>query len=422
MVAILRRLQSHGIDVPIPWNNDTKTWDFAKKISEKDVTFFRYFVKNHPLLEIEYSIFCTKIAHDLLTKNAAEITQQLETALMMAELLEHIYHYYLNVPSAVFRMRREQEVYQGLLTEQGYHFFTKELHSSVDSSISRDIRVQTGDANLFRNLIARLRRLLVLSTPIVNDFQRYCSFVATIDQVSGPILSYASWLFFIPRLATNLFLLGKHVFRGEWMSNEEKSLEWTTRFCAQMEQRWFELGNDLAWITLALLNCFVLTGVLAPIGFYGTAILLAYDVMLAALRFYIEISRLQQLEEEYNNILQSSDSPDDADYLHHLQDRIAYEKKRLSVQIINTSLLLLAFSLTFPLFAFNPVIPMVGAMLAVLVTIAGYIASQMIAAEKPVDTITHVQKKPPSITAISFFKPEKKETDLPTKSGCSLCC
>ena len=71
---------------------------------------------------------------------------------------------------------------------------------------------------------------------------------------------------------TNLFLLAKHVTPGMWMSPTEKSLGVKTRFDAHFERRWFELGNDVAWVILALLTCFKFVGTLAPLGLYGTVI------------------------------------------------------------------------------------------------------------------------------------------------------
>ena len=420
MAAILRRLQSYGIDFPAPCDQGTKTWAFSQKIDGSTIDFFRYIVKNHSILSIEYSIHCTQLARDLLYKNAGEITEQIETALMLAELMEHIYRVYLKVPREVERFRREQTVYRSLLADQGYHFACNGQIDETTPSLSETIRELTGSANWPRNFIVRLRRLLVSTIPLASDLHRYLSVIRTIDKFCTPVLTYLAWIFFIPRALTNLFLTGKHVIPGTWMNQQEESLGWQIRLMAQMESRWLELGNDIVWLTLGVLNCFVLTGALAPIGFYGSAILLAYDVVLASLRVYIEISRLQTLEKDYSKMLDKAElSPEEtvqtANHLCYLGQRIAYEQKRLYIQVVNTSLLLLAFSLAFPLFAFNPIIALIGAALAVLTTIACYASVKWVEQQKPVDKVTVVQKKSPSNLFVhGFFKPAQPiATDEP---------
>ena len=437
MVAILKRLQDDKIDLPSPFD-DKNSWDFTQKVKSRDIDFFRYLVINHQSLDIEYRVYCSQLARDLLRKDASEIPKQIETALMMAELLEYIYQYYLYAPERVARFRQEQNVYRNWMVTQGYQFSSNDQsrgvtlqgqlsifkkNDTVPSSISEDISEYTGIANFLRNFITRLRRLLLATTPLASEFNRYRTWIGLMDGVLAPVLSYAGWMFFVPRTAMNLFLTAKHLIPGTWMSDEEQSLDLKTRFGAQMALHWVELGNDIVWMSLSLLNCFVLTGALAPVGFYASAGLLAYDVGLAALRVHIEIGRLQKLEEDYKRML---DGPDLSaverqqvnSYLIHLQDRITYEQKRLYIHVVNTSVLFLSFLLAFPYFAFNPVIPVIGAVLAVLVTIACYVSVQVVAKQKPVDivAIIPVPKKSPSITSHGFFRliPDDPSSPLDT--------
>jgi len=165
-------------------------------------------------------------------------------------------------------------------------------------------------------------------------------------------------------------------------------LDWQSRFKAQMDRRWFEIGNDAAWFAGGLINCFVLLGVLAPMALVVGMTLQLYDVMLASIRFHIEISRLERLEEDYKRMLSYTSSADLAyaqinDYLISLKERIHYEKKRLSVSIINNCVLVVSLALTLGILSFTPVFPLVGAILAVMVTIACYVAVKCIEQQKP---------------------------------------
>ena len=422
MTTILRRLLSSGMTIPSFLEEGTTTWIFPQKIEEHDLYFFRELVKHHLFFNEAYNIHCTQLAHDSLRKDKKKLIQQLVDALMMARLLEHLYGYYLNVPREVVRFRDEQKVYRGWLAEQGYLFPengpSDGPSGSLDAYDTRFVRTFTGTINIPRNLIGRTRRLLALIVPVAVDFDRYRIWVGRMNQLALPILNYASWICFIPRTITNLFLMAKHVIPGAWMSEQERSLGWQTRLGADILRRWFELANDIAWLLLGLLNCFVFIGALAPLSFYGALVLLAYDVVLACVRAYIEISRLEALATQYimmldENDLSSADQEQINGYLEDLQQRLSFEHKRQCVMVINTIILFLAFSLACPVFAFNPIMPMIGAILAVLATIVCYAAGRWLDQQNPAAHLAPVpvQEKQlaivPAASVIpnSLFKP-----------------
>lgn len=74
------------------------------------------------VLSLEYSLLGQQLRAKFLSTHLfqqKEIEEQLITALMMAELLEHIHQYYLNVPREVVRLRQHQKLYRELLAELG---------------------------------------------------------------------------------------------------------------------------------------------------------------------------------------------------------------------------------------------------------------------------------------------------------------
>ena len=307
---------------------------------------------------------------------------------MMADLLEHIYQYYLIVPREVVRIRREQHIYRELLRLA----ISNPKNVQASSSPSKAIRDLTVTVNWPRLFLFRVRRLLITISPLTVDFSRYRRFVSAMERHVGPAVPYISWIFFAPRLLTNLFLTMKHVLPGPWMGEHEHALGWQTRFIAQMQRRWFELGNDAVWLTAGLINCFVLTGILGPISFFVGAGCQAFDLALASVRAHIEINRLKKIEKTYvdmltNPLLEPDDRKQIQDYLSHLQHRITHEKKRVYLSVINNSVLLLAVILILPVFASIPVIPLIGAILAVLNTILCYNAMKYIDQHKPSDKI-----------------------------------
>jgi len=394
MLAILQRLESCTMDFPtLICDEKSKTWSFSEKIKTKNAMFFRYLVVNHLQLYFEYNVHCTQLAHDLMREGVkiSEVTQQLQAALVMAELLEHVYRDYLIVPREVINNRREQEIYRQLLALDGYQFPDQDKYLKVKTSSSsptKTIRDLTVSTNWPRLLLLRTRRLLIAITPLIKGFDAYPRWIRLMEVTTNFVIPYLAWIFFLPRLLTNLFLFWKHIIPGPWMKEPERSLDWQSRFQAQMERRWFEISNDAAWFTGGLINCFVLIGLLAPVALFISLGLQTYDVILASIRFHIEISRMHKLEEDYKRMLSYTASTDPAyaqinDYLIYLEERINYEKKRLSVSIINNCVLVISMMLTLAILSFTPVMPLVGAILAVMITIACYVAVKCIDQQKP---------------------------------------
>ena len=166
-----------------------------------------------------------------------------------------------------------------------------------------------------------------------------------------------------------------------------------------MASRWFELGNDTASFSVNVLICFVLVGLLAPIAMHLTTALLSYDVILACFRADKELSRLKNLQSGYRLLLKDPTLSDAEKiqieaYLTHSEERFAYEKKRMTLLISNASLLLFAFVLTLPLMAVNPFIPLIGALLAVCITVTFYyLINKRLAQEKPKDKVVLTEPK-----------------------------
>lgn len=432
MPAVLKRVNSYGhlqpsVTVITDGEAVRKQWNSFTP-GERDIAYFKEIAHDHQLLIIEYSAHCA-LARELLLQgddseqNKAKIIRQLEAALILAELLEYLHQHYLIVPREVARLRGEQATYRGYLAKYGYQFTSPIEPLSIVQSYSKTIREQTLPANLMRHMVARSKRLLTMIAPLIEDPTHYKRVTGHLDWILVPTLSYAAWLFFVPRAAVNLYLMGKHVIPGSWMSEQEKALGWKTRFKSQLERRWFELGNDIAALVANLLNCFLFVGPLLPFSIYVTTASLSYDVGLACLRAYIEISRLKKLENQYKEMLAGSTLSDaERDeingYIRHLEQRIAYEQKRLAVQVAIAAALLIAFVLTFPIFA-SPIIPIVGAALAVLTTALWYRSIKSLINQKPIDKVPALPPPPvdeeaPDATAdtVELLPPAKPQNGL----------
>jgi len=394
MLAVMQRLQR---EIPLnpalkKLDSNTMIWQLSEELPRQNIEFFRKGILRHSLLTLEYSVLCTQLMHDYQQGMDEEhFTNHLVCALMMAEYLTYLYRFYLNVPREVERLQTEQKVYRSLLEKRGYVFSALDFVEIEADSFSQRVRSLTIMFNVPRLFSGRIKRVLEMSAPFVRHMDTYSHFIKDLNKVAKPFFGYMAWIFFLPRLLVNLFLLLKHLIPGSWwMDEKEIKLGWLYRLQAQLQRRWFELANDSVWLVAGLLACFVWTGPLAVIGVYINAVLYVYDVGTAAVRAAIEINRLKKLAEEYELMYHNANEDDRkqiANFQKHLARRIAYEQKKLLLSVINTSVLAIAIMTTLPFAAVNPLIPLIGAVALVLITILAFAALKWLESQKPIDKI-----------------------------------
>jgi hypothetical protein len=418
MTPLIRRLQETFPDLPFSQAEQTSfKWTFKDSIKNLGPDFYRKIIPQHLVLSLEYSLLGRQLRAQFLSEqpiNQKEIIDQLIAAIMMAELLEHVYQYYLIVPREVSRLRQQQDLYRELLAEilQATPSVPKRT-IITPSSLTQDIRNTTINVNLYRLLFIRSKRALDLIAILDTGSETYRNFVKIMDKYTDPFLVHLAWLFFIPRLSVNLFLLIKHTVPGPWMGEEEKSLGWNVRFNAQMQRRWFELGNDIAWISVGVINCFFLTGALAPVGAYLSLVCFAYDVVLSAIRAYIELGRLHELRRQYQEMQSTVTGVEEqkelAEHIAAIENQINFETLRLGSHLTTTTTIFLAMCCLAPLFSFNPVIPVIGAIVLVAICFVNIALARIINDSRPRDTI---EIPTGGVTKLGFFarKEVVKET------------
>lgn len=391
MSILFRRLQSYGLSIPY---NTTE---------QQSIDFIRHCVETQILLNIEYSVFCTQLTH-----NVENDPEAIEEALMMAEVLETLHRRYVPMPRFLERLRRDQALYRKLLNKSILPA-NQTQNITKAMTVGQTIRELTPTANMSRQLLVRTRRLLIFITPFIHDLGGYSAWLKRMDTFASPSLAYAAWIFFVPRALTNVYFTARHLIPGDWMTDEEKALGWRTRLRAQWAIRQFELVNDFASLTGNLLNCFLFFGALSPIGLYVTTSLIVYDVLLTFFRAHQEQKQLQTLEADYLQHLKCTDLTFNErqhmeSYLVHFRNHMAYEEKRRLIPKIMMSTLLLAFSLTLPFMALSPIIPLLGAVIALLTTIICNIAINWVLRQKPTDNPAIIVNKKSTLTTQGFFK------------------
>ncbi|RYW87786.1 hypothetical protein D7221_08565 [Legionella pneumophila] len=422
MTPIISHLLKMFPELTTQVETDSLNWTFNTRLKQLGPDFYSKVARLHPILNIEYSVLCQRLKYTLSSldySSPEQIKEQLIDAFKLAELLEYTYQHYLVVPREVVRLRRHKSIYRELLTElSGYSFdldSTEQESLKTSLSLTQAIREKTAQSNWYRIFISRSKRVINLLDNIDLGSKAFRDFVVLLDKYTNPFLAYLGWCFFAPRLFTNLFLILKHTIPGQWMGEKEKSLDWYHRFYAHLQRRWFELANDSVWFTVGILNCFVLVGALAPISVYLSLFAFAFDVANTSLRAYIEIGRLQQLQKEYGELFDQEKNEDKKKTIKEYQDSISYRIKfevlRSFLSVGGAAAVVIAMALSVPALGFiNPVIPLVGALLLLVLWGVSLYLTNKLDEYRPVDNI---EKPAPSvINKLGFFasKNEKRES------------
>lgn len=391
MTPVIKRLKENFFNQ----SSDQEVLELLRSPETIRPDIYHKMVSSHLVITIEYSLLSQQIRSQVLSEKFLK-EEQIRSALLLAGLLEHIYHHYLIVPREVRRLREQQELYRSVL---GLRASTDPVDDSLP--FSQEVRNRTIQVNLYRLFFIRTKRFLDLIARLDTSASWYRTIIRSLDKYTDPVLPHLMWLFFLPRLLVNISLLIKHTVPGPWMtSDKEKSLKFFVRFQAQLQRRWFELANDLAWISVNIINCFVLIGLLAPVAAYLGIAFFGYDILLSIGRTYIELKRLYDLQKYYQNLRGNAENKEEIqDHLDVLKRQINFEKLRLSTHILSTTGIFLAMCCLAPFFAGNPIIPLIGASILLLICLINFALVPIINHYRPKDTI------PPGIKKLGFFAP-----------------
>lgn len=421
MTPAIRRLKntlfakySLGIDDPNPEN-----WTFSESIQELGVDFYREIIPSHLILNMEYSLLGQQIRINCDKKLLSEqkLAEQIIAAIFLAELLEQVYEHYLIVPREVNRLRIQRQLYHELLAELGRplpkRLCEEKPPVDVGWSFSQQVRDRTLNINLYRLLLVRSKRALDLIAALDCSADWYRRIMGNFARCTDPFLPHLAFLFYAPRLAVNLGLLMKHLLPGPWMKQPERDLGYQVRLQGQLLRRWFELGNDIAWVGLGYVNGYLLTGAYAPVAAYLSIAFFGYDVVLAAIRAYIELNRVYEMRSQYQKMRDDAENPEArAEIEQHLQTlerQINFELLRFSAHVAATTAIFLAMGCGAPLFAMNPAIALVGAIGLVVICLINFALVPVINQQRPKDI---VEVPTGGITKLGFFAKKEEPSNL----------
>ena len=223
------------------------------------------------------------------------------------------------------------------------------------------IRSSTANTNWYRLYAIRLKRVFVSLMPLIKSIQ-YQKLIHQL-QALDPILSYVAWIFYVPRLVTNLIHWFLHTVPGSWMHQEEKLIGIKIRAQNYWDRLWFELLNDGVWCFVGLMCCFVLDG---PHALILTVALYFFDVVMAFVnaslnskhhekllgKFKAKLSAFEALIEGLPSNFEfdmASALEDEVgllkEYQSHIDLWLAYEEQKLVLSVQVTTALAMAMTI-----------------------------------------------------------------------------
>lgn len=283
MIVRYAPMHNHQVDGPFSQSQHNKR--LQARASTEQVAL-NTLISQITTLELRYQ--AKRIA--LAKAEKAEYSALLAKLKEECQRLHYIYTYVHVSPKRAKALAADSHYYE-LQCDKGKAFVEEKEKSPAVQSNSQSafatvaaalsptsIREWTAKVNWFRLFfLIRLKRAFQAFSKLDNVTQHYKSFADALGK-AGPALNYIGWMFYVPRFLANVGLLIKHTADFGWMNEEERQLGFSRRLKKELEKRWVELANDAVWMTVGIINCFVLTGT-AAMGL--TAALYFFDVVVA---------------------------------------------------------------------------------------------------------------------------------------------
>lgn len=269
------------------------------------------------------------------------------------------------------------------------------IKSLIFSPLKTSRRIFSGVYNMVRLLIVRTRKLasFLSRSPVISKTKLF--------------FAYLSFIWFIPRLLSNLFNLILHTL-GIFTEPEEKDLGFTTRATVQLKDIGSELANDSVWFVVNLLTAgLVLTSIFG--GAIGINLIIAlyfFDILNIVIKIYwVDAPAHKEARDSLKSrIKNSSDNPIAqkilTDQLNQLERKIAHERSKLKLNLAIAILLFIGMAFSFSMLAYAaPVMPLVSVCIVLAVTVLQLAATLYLDHVAAPDKNLSLYKKPSSTTA-----------------------
>lgn len=342
---------------------------------------YTVYINNISIIEHNYFALRRSIAQQLQSKKYDKSLQdKLNDAIYLSNELIICLGSYLQLPDRHKRYSQDLVMYKqwdtALKTPQDGDDNPTNSQPDEESSLSSwtwAAGIWLGwnqSLNLMRLLIGRVRNIFRFLCLIMIEASNYSDWFVAIDTYIAPVISQLSWVFFLPRLIIEFSNKGYHVLFPRGV--HEKSLSMSTRLLVHVKENWWDLAVWMSWCLCGLVVCFVLVGNPIASGFLLFSVQ-ASEVFINIARAAIEYQRFCDLKTKYELLkVNEPDLTSEIDkHLQYLDMRSADKYHELLCNISINMFFLLAVGLMLTASAiFCPILPIIGAALSVLGTLA----------------------------------------------------
>ncbi|MDP3559374.1 MAG: hypothetical protein Q8R79_03360 [Legionellaceae bacterium] len=374
-------------------------------------------VDHHETVSLEYHALCMYLSAKL-EKQEIPDPNLLRAALRIATELQYFYTHYFPIYSESVRYEKEMLGLQhilklsaasqkgapvGLAPNEDYPKPAK-YQLNVLSKKTYVVKNTTRELNYYRLLFNRawraFYRTMAALQLMLSEMNNFNMFVNMVDNVVLPCVNYLACVFFAPRLISNALLFIQHGIPAAWMGEEEKKIKTSNRLRLQLQWSWKEIANDVVSLPQNCISAVLLVGGLAPIAAYISAAGFFYDTLVASIAAAIEIQRLKNVYPEYKKRAENSKNPIDKALLTEIEALMAYEKKRLVLNVVSNLGIFIFTCVALPLLSVIPFNLLIAALCLLVFTLVMRV------------TINTLVKKPVSHIAAATEKYYLKETPL----------
>lgn len=237
--------------------------------------------------------------------------------------------------------------------------------------------------NLWRLMIARFRRFYLNFQALFN-YLCLNLFVSNVEPFLRRFMSWFNFLYFIPRVTTDVFNFFYHVFSFGNTFKSEHPLPLKVRFLMQVNRRWESFFRDMLWFVNSVLSLFVLVGPWGFLGLYVNAFMQFAETVLNVGLYFSFKNQQKDFLSSTNLLNIDMDESKKSEIFAEIQSRWDVDNRIRFIRMKNSVVILVSSLLIMPCMgAINLMIPFCGAVLGLVMTFVQF---------KSVYTFNHLRK------------------------------
>ncbi|MDX2346665.1 MAG: hypothetical protein QNK11_07345 [Legionella sp.] len=251
--------------------------------------------------------------------------------------------------------------------------------------VSKFVQDNTFDLDTTRLVLGNIRRIALTLLAFPDTFGHEWLFLDHLVRTSGPILTLAGFLIYIPRTVDSCISIYHDLSEGK------TTLKTYFEQDDGLDEHFFNIINDFPSIIAGFIAVFLLTATTAWLAAYITVAVKFCEVCFSATRANYDVGYLERLREQYKSKIKPTS-------LERFDNHIRYIRELRTINLIMHSLLLLCLTAFIPpIMLLHPVIPILAIIFAIALISLRYSFSRQL-------WMTPCTKEDQDLKPLHFFK------------------